>query len=157
MARKIPVRLLEHLAQAGVAYQIIHHPVAYTAQELAAIEGVKGRSHAKVVILHAGQIIMAVLPSDLRINFDALGQLLGHPVRMATEIEIQTAFPDCEVGTMPPFGHLYDVPMYLDETLAQTELIVFEAGTHSDAIKMRYTDYAHLAQPTLANFAVKTP
>jgi Ala-tRNA(Pro) deacylase len=54
-------------------------------------------------------------------------------VRLATEAEFSSLFPDCEPGAMPPFGSLYNLPVYVDESLAADEAIVFNAGTRRDA------------------------
>ena len=43
----------------------------------------------------------------------------------------------------------------MDQSLTDDPYIIFEAGTHSDALKMSYADYARLAQPVVADFAVK--
>lgn len=152
----VPARLIEFLNQNKVRYAVLHHPEAFTAQELSAIEGVKGRYHAKVVMVKAGpQMIMTVLPADHRLDLERLGSLLGAPVRLATEEEFKSFFPDCAIGTMPPFGKLYGLPTWVDSSLTQDEYIVFEAGTHTDAIRMSYADYARLAEPKVADFAVK--
>jgi Ala-tRNA(Pro) deacylase len=151
-----PARLIEFLNQSKVRYEVLHHPEAFTAQELAAIEHVKGRSHAKVVMVKAdGEVLMAVLPSDLRIDLEKLEKVVGRKTALATEADFQALFPDCVVGTMPPFGALYGVAAYVDASLAEVGKIVFEAGTHSDAIRMRYADYERLAKPTVADFAMK--
>jgi Ala-tRNA(Pro) deacylase len=71
---------------------------------------------------------------------------------LASEVEFKGLFPDCQIGTMPPFGNLYEVPVYVDQLLAEDEEIVFEAGTHLGAIKLRYRDFADLVHPTLAEF-----
>ena len=153
----IPSRLVEFLNQNHVRYEILHHPEAFTAQELSAIEHVKGQYHAKVVMVKVeGQPAMTVLPADHRVDLDTLGRATGKRTALATETEFKDLFPDCAVGTMPPFGALYRVPTYLDRSLADDTFIVFEAGTHTDAIKMSYADYARLAQPTVAAFAVKS-
>ncbi|HVM59793.1 MAG TPA: YbaK/EbsC family protein [Verrucomicrobiae bacterium] len=152
----VPARLIELLNRSKVPYEVVHHPEAFTAQELAAIEHVKGRSHAKVVMVKAdAEVLMAVLPADHRVDLERLDRAIGRKTVLATEEEFKALFPDCAVGTMPPFGELYGVPAYLDASLTDAERIVFEAGTHSDAIKMRYTDYARVAKPTVADFAVK--
>jgi len=152
----VPARLIELLNQNKVRYEVLHHPEAFTAQELAAIEHVKGRSHAKVVMVKAGgEVLMAVLPADHRIDLEKLDKVTGRKTALATEAEFNALFPDCAVGAMPPFGQLYSVPGYVDASLSEAERIVFEAGTHSDAIRMRYTDYAQVAKPTVADFAVK--
>ena len=152
----IPSKLIEFLNHNKVAYQLLHHPEAFTAQELAAIEHVKGKNHAKVVMVKAeNDKLMAVLPADHRIDLEKLDKLTGKRTVLATEAEFKALFPDCAIGTMPPFGSLYDIPMYVDRSLAGDDYIVFEAGTHSDAIKMKYGDYERLTRPQLADFAVK--
>ena len=153
----IPAKLIEFLNQHKVPYQILHHPEAFTAQELAAIEHVKGKQHAKVVMVKTdGAPMMAVLPADHRVDLEKFDRLTGKPTVLATEAEFKTLFPDCAVGTMPPFGSLYGLETYVDRSLAENETIVFEAGTHSDAVKMRYGDFARVANPKLADFAVKS-
>lgn len=148
----IPTKLIEFLNQNKVRYQVLHHPEAFTAQELAAIEHVKGKYHAKVVMAKMdGQLRMLVLPADRRVELERLGK----GAMLATEAEFKATFPDCAIGTMPPFGRLYGVETWVDKSLAGDETIVFEAGTHSDAIKMGYADYARLAAPKVAEFAVK--
>ena len=152
----VPARLIDFLNRSKVRYEVLHHPEAFTAQELAAIEHVKGRSHAKVVMVKAeGEVLMAVLPADHRVDLEKLDKATGRKTALATEAEFKALFPDCAVGTMPPFGELYGVPAYLDTSLTDAERIVFEAGTHSDAIRMRYADYARVAKSTIADFAVK--
>jgi Ala-tRNA(Pro) deacylase len=152
----IPIKLVEFLNQSKVRYQLIHHPEAFTAQELAAIENVKGRNHAKVVMVKAGaDKLMAVLPADHRVDLEKLDKVTGQQTQLATEADFKALFPDCAVGTMPPFGKLYGVATYVDRSFQDAEFIVFEAGTHSDAIKMSYTDYVNLAAPTVADFSIK--
>lgn len=152
----IPARLIDFLNQSKVRYEILHHPEAFTAQELAAIEHVKGRSHAKAIMIKAdGDLLMTVLPSDHRIDLDKLNRITGQKTTLATEAEFKALFPDCALGTMPPFGRLYGVATYLDQSLIGTDSIAFEAGTHSDAIKMKFVDYQRLAEPTVAEFAIK--
>ena len=152
----IPTKLIEFLNQQKVRYTVLHHPEAFTAQELSAIEGVKGRNHAKVVIVKTGaNLLMVVLPADHRIELDRLDKLTGQGTVLATEAEFKASFPDCAPGTMPPFGKLYGVETWVDTGLTNNEFIVFEAGTHTDAIRMSYTDYARLADPKIMEFAIK--
>jgi len=155
---EIPTKLIGFLNQSKVRYQLIHHPEAFTAQELAAIEHVKGKNHAKVVMVKTddGRQLMAVLPADHRVDLAKLDALTGQRATLATEAEFKSLFPDCAIGTMPPFGSLYNVPTYVDKSLTDEEFIVFEAGTHSDAIKMSYADYVRLAKPQVSEFAAKS-
>jgi len=99
---------------------------------------------------------MAVLPADHRIDLQKLKKVIGKSVSFETEQEFRALFPDCAIGAMPPFGNLYSVPTYVDRSLSQEEYIVFEAGTHTDAIKLNYRDYERIVKPQVEDFAVKT-
>lgn len=146
--------LEEHLRKNKVAFQVQHHPLAYTAQEIAASEHVPGKMLAKVVMVRADDdIVMLALPASYRVDLEKAGQVLGaKETRIAKEREFASSFPDCEVGAMPPFGNLYDVPVYVDKTLAEDETIVIQAGTHTDTISLRYKDFERLAKPAVADF-----
>jgi Ala-tRNA(Pro) deacylase len=96
---------------------------------------------------------MAVLPSNWKVDFERLTDVVGGgQVRLATEGELKELFPDCGVGAMPPFGNLYGLEVFVDQSLTEDEEIVFQAGTHLGAMKLRYQDFADLVHPTVANF-----
>src|ERR1041385_1776670 len=115
----VPTKVIEFLDQNHVRYEILHHPEAFTAQELAAVEHVKGKQHAKVVMVEAaGAQLMAVLPADHRVDLEKLDQLTGKRTALASEADFKELFPDCAVGTMPPFGKLYGVETYVETSLA---------------------------------------
>jgi Ala-tRNA(Pro) deacylase len=109
---------------------------------------------AKVVIVKVQErFMMTVLPASWHVDLHRLRTVFAtHQLRLATEDEIKGLFPDCELGAMPPFGNLYGVSVYVDQSLTEDEEIVFQAGTHSDAIRMRYRDYAALVFPVVAEF-----
>lgn len=148
-------RLENYLRENGVAYQTQHHPLAYTAQEIAASEHVPGKLFAKVVMARADdKMLMVVAPATHRVDLAAVAREVGaREARLAREEEFQQSFPDCEVGAMPPFGNLYGVPVFVDESLSEDAYIVFQAGTHTDTMSMRYADYARLVQPKVGRFA----
>ena len=153
---KIPKRLIDCLNGSKVGYEIMHHPEAVTAQRLAQAEHVKGRHHAKVVMVKSGgQHLMTVLPADHHIDLEKIETAIGKPASLATEAEFKSLFPDCAVGAMPPFGNLYGVPTYVDKSLSQEDYIVFEAGTHADAIKLSYRDYERIVKPQVEDLAIK--
>jgi Ala-tRNA(Pro) deacylase len=153
---EIPKKLVSYLNEKKVPYEILHHPEAFTAQTIAAAEHVKGRHHAKVVMVKSGgQHLMTVLPADSRLDLEKLEKLTGKPAAIESEAEFKGLFPDCAPGTMPPFGDLYGVATYVDKSLTKEDYIVFEAGTHTDAIKLSYLDYQRTAEPHIQEFAVK--
>ncbi|MGH2819943.1 MAG: aminoacyl-tRNA deacylase [Actinomycetota bacterium] len=152
-------RLEAYLRDNGVEFTTHHHPEAFTAQEVAATEHVSGYRLAKVVMVRAGDdLAMTVLPAPARVDLEQLGGVVsGGEPRLASEDEFAPRFPDCEAGAMPPFGNLYEVSVYVDDSLAEQETIVFEAGTHSDTMSLRFEDFKRLVQPRVASFAVHRP
>jgi Ala-tRNA(Pro) deacylase len=152
---KIPLQLIDCLNESKVRYEILHHPEAVTAQRIAQAEHVKGRHHAKVVMIKSGeQRLMAVLPADHQIDLEKVGKVIGKTALLDSEKEFKSLFPDCAIGAMPPFGNLYGLPTYVDKSLAAQDYIVFEAGTHSDAIKLSYRDYEKIVKPQVEDLAI---
>ena len=149
-------RLEGYLREHGVSFEAREHPRAFTAQQIAASEHVPGRLFAKVVMAQTdGDLVMLVVPASSAVDTAKASRAVGgKPVRMAAEREFAPRFPDCEAGAMPPFGNLYDVPVYVDRALGANERIVFQAGTHSLTMSVRYQDFERLAHPTVADLAV---
>lgn len=152
----IPASIANFLRSRGVAYKTLEHPAAFTAQEEAAVTHVKGREWAKTVVCFAGsEPIMVVLPAHYSIDFGRLGALAGAPVRLATEQELAPLYPDCEVGAMPPFGPLFGQRVFVEKALSEDTEIVFNGGTHTDAIRMAYDEFVKLVQPTVGEFGIR--
>lgn len=149
-------RLKGFLDEAQIPYSVMTHTTAYTAQGAAAAMQISGRDLAKTVVLWAGdEMILAVLPAPSHSRLDKLSVEVGQPLRLATEQEFNSLFPDCELGATPPFGSLYKLPVYVDESLGAHKAIVFNAGTHRHAIRMEYDDFVSLAKPRVCSFARK--
>jgi Ala-tRNA(Pro) deacylase len=145
----------EFLRASNVAYSVFPHKPAFTAQEEAAATHVPGRDWAKSVVCFAdGEPVLAVVPADLAVDFERLLFLTGaRTIRLARESELEWLYPDCERGAMPPFGPLYRQRVFVDERLAVEDRIVFNGGTHRDAVSMRYDDFARLTRPIVGRFA----
>ena len=153
---EIPKQLIKCLDENKVTYEVLHHPEAVTAQRTAQAEHVKGRHHAKVVMVKSGnERLMMVLPADHQIDLEKVEKAVGKAVSLDKEQEFKSFFPDCAIGGMPPFGNLYGLPTYVDQSLAEQDYIVFEAGTHTDAIKMSYRDYEKIVEPKVEDLAIK--
>jgi len=153
---EIPRQLIDCLDQNNAQYEILHHSEAMTAQRIAQAEHVKGRHQAKVVMIKSGdQHLMMVLPADHQIDLEKVEKLIGNPVSLDKENDFKSLFPDSAVGAMPPFGNLYGVPTFVDKHLAEQDYIVFEAGTHTDGIKMSYRDYERIVKPRVEDLAIK--
>jgi len=148
-------RLKGFLNEHKVAYHVLRHHETFTSPEIAQALHVPGEQLAKVVIVKSthGQA-MAVLSANPHVNLEKLARALGEQrVELASEDEFRGTFPDCELGAMPPFGNLYDIPVVVDERLAGNREVVFEAGTHHEAIKIRYDDFVRLVHPKTADIA----
>jgi Ala-tRNA(Pro) deacylase len=151
----MPAKTLKaFLDKAQVKYVSIQHSAAFTAPEVAASAHVSGRDFAKTVIMMIdGEMAMVVLPANRLLVLSELREMLDMShVRLAAEAEYREVFPDCEVGAMPPFGNLYGLKTYVTSNLAEEKEITFNAGTHTEAIKMAYDDYERLVQPTVLDF-----
>lgn len=146
-------RLPAFLREQGVPFQTQHHAQAFTAMEIAASEHVPGRMLAKVVMLTDGdKLSMAVLPAPQHVDLGKAREVVGGgELRLAEEDEFSARFPDCEVGAMPPFGNLYDLPVYVDRALTDDETIVFNNGSHTDTMSLAYKDFERLVKPTVAD------
>ncbi|TAK91622.1 MAG: YbaK/EbsC family protein [Verrucomicrobia bacterium] len=151
----MPVKKLkEFLDQNRVKYVCIVHSQTFTAQEVAASAHVPGKAMAKVVIVDLdGQMAMAVLPANRKVVLQDLRELTGSDqARFASEEQFKARFPDCEIGAMPPFGNLYGMEVYAAESLADNEEIAFNAGSHTEVIKMRFADFEQLVRPMVVAF-----
>ncbi|MGB7291497.1 MAG: YbaK/EbsC family protein [Thermodesulfobacteriota bacterium] len=148
-------RLKDYLDENKIKYVKITHSRAYTAQEIAASVHIPGKELAKTVIIKVSDgFAMVVLPASRKINFDRLKTVVGNnEVRLAEENEFKGLFPDCEVGAMPPFGNLYNLPVFVASALAEDKEIAFNAGTHTDVIKISYSDFEKLVKPTTSTFS----
>jgi Ala-tRNA(Pro) deacylase len=147
-------KLRDFLDARNVKYITITHSPAYTAAEIARSAHIPGGMLAKtVMVIIDGALAMAVLPSNHRVRIDDLRDLTAtDDVKLAHEYEFKRRFPDCEPGAMPPFGNLYDMSTYVSPDLATEGEIAFNAGSHTELIKMSWQDYERLVKPRVARF-----
>ncbi len=144
----------EFLRTSNVKYRTVRHARAYSSQEIAEAAHVPARRLAKVTMIRLGdRIAMAVLPANEMVDVVSLGKLAGvDRVEIATERDFQNRFPDCEVGAMPPFGHLWGMPVFVSDTFRRSDDIAFEAGSHTELLEMPYEEYERLEQPKVGHF-----
>ena len=151
-------KLEEFLKKHRAQYEMIAHPAAYTAQEVAHAAHIPGREVAKTVIVKLdGKLAMAVLGASDHVLFSCLEEASGtKAARLASEDEFKDAFPGCDVGAMPPFGNLYGMDVYVADSLAEDEEIAFNACSHTQLIKLAYADFERLVKPTVCRFSATT-
>ena len=144
-------RLVAYLESRRIPFRLDHHPVTFTAKETAKADHIPLHTMAKVLVVHSEfGYAAAVVPSDMVLDLRELREALGtRTLRLAEEEELIGLFPDTELGAMPPFGNgtLFEVPVYVDPEVTGQEFIAFNAGTHTDLIRVRAEDFRRLVRP----------
>ena len=150
-----PFWIRKMLELRGLAFEELHHPEAYTAQEVAQREHVSGHRVAKVVVVLAdGRPVELILPASRHVDLDLVRTVLhAHEVRLATEQEMEKFFTDCEVGAIPALRHWKDVNVLMDRSLNVEGKILFQAGTHADAVRLNFRDWYEMVKPQVATFS----
>ncbi len=144
-------KLRKLLDEKEIKYVMQSHSRAYTSQEIAAALHVSGNVLAKsVMVKDNGDLSMVILPANYKINFEELQKTLGKKnIQLASESNFKPLFEDCDTGAMCPFGNLYEVPVYIAKSIVDKDEIIFNAGTHTDAIRMSMGDYVNVVQPKI--------
>ena len=147
--------VLEYLKKAGIKYEVKEHKPTFSAQQMAAAEHEPGKFVAKPVIVKVdGKFVMCVLAACYKVDLRALKSQLGaKSVELAEETEVGRIFGDCELGAEPPFGNLYDIPTIMDKALEADDQIMFQAGSHDKAIRIKMDDYRKLTKPKVLEFS----
>ncbi|MEX0821329.1 MAG: YbaK/EbsC family protein [Rhodothermales bacterium] len=150
-------KLTSYLDEEGVKFVVIKHSRAFTAQEVAASAHIPGKEMAKTVMVKVdGEMAMTVLPASYQVDLNRLRDRTGaESVELASEDDFKELFPDCEVGAMPPFGSLYGMKTFMAAVLAEDEEIAFNAGSHTELIRMSFADYFRLEDPIELQFALE--
>ena len=149
-------RLTDYLDRNSIKYVKVSHSPAVTASEIAATTHLAGRDVAKTVIAKMNDtMVMLVLPSNSMVDFGSLRKAAeARELRLASEVEFNMLFPECEVGAMPPFGNLFGMEVIADRALVGAHEIAFNAGNHRELIRMKYEDFERLVRPRVLSFGV---
>lgn len=150
-------KLKKFLDENNIKYVLCAHSTAFTAQEIAAKTHISGDVFAKTVIIKIdGKLAMAVLPASYHVDIELLKKSIGaNQLRLAYEPEFKDVFPNCDVGAMPPFGNLWDLGVFVAESLTKSEEIAFSAGAHNEIMKMSYKDFKELVNPIILKYSYK--
>lgn len=143
------------LDEKKIQHEVITHPEAFTAQEVAHAIHKTGKLLAKTVVVEAdAKFVMTVVPAHHKVNLGAVKSVLGaKDVHLATEEKLRELFPDCQLGAMPPIGPIYDMPVVVSKALAERPEIIFNACTHTDCLKMKYSDFESVVNPKVADIS----
>jgi Ala-tRNA(Pro) deacylase len=154
---EMPSPIRKYLDELGAHYEVIDHPREVDAQRTAAVTHTPGAMFAKCLLVKIdGNHALVVLPADHRFDSVMLAKAaMAHTAELVREEELERVFPDCELGAEPPLGELYGLPVYVSEALADAKTITFNAGTHEQALRMAYAEFARMAQPAVVDCSVK--
>jgi len=142
------------LQEAGIAHDVVEHPTTYTAIEEARAAHEEPRHTAKTLLLHDRDgWRIAVLPANRRLDLERARRLLGGTshLRLATEEEMQQAFPFFDVGALPPVGPMLPLPEVLDVRLLYRDTVLCPGGDHSHAVRLDPRDLARIAEPRVGD------
>lgn len=131
--------LLAWLGEAGVEYEVHEHAATYTARATAHAEGVDPRTFAKVVGVRSedDRRFLLVLDATDQVDLDKVRLALSTgDVHLMTEAEMAALVPDCEAGTIPAVGALFDLPMLADFAVREDRDISFNAGSHRYSVRV---------------------
>ena len=150
-------KLKDFLDENAIKYVTVRHSNAYTAQEVASAVHVSGKEFANTVIVNLDdKMVMCVLPASYKVDFRQLRETLKtENIELADEAEFRYQFPDCEPGAMPPFGNLYGMDVYVAESLTSNDEIAFNAGNHTEIMKLKFEDFQRLVNPKIFRFSQK--
>jgi Ala-tRNA(Pro) deacylase len=153
--RSIPGRLIKCLNENAVRYEILHEPLDPSGSRP---QFVSNPGFIDTAVLRTKkQHLLAVIPAGHRVDLKKFAQLVSEPIRLETEDEFKWLFPDCALGAIPPFGNLYGLATWVDNSLAKTEHILFFAGTPIDSIKLAYLAYVDVVRPNIGAFSGQGP
>ena len=150
-----PMWIRKMLELRGIPFEELHHHEAYTAQEVAQREHFSGHRVAKVVVVIAdGRPVELILPASRHVDLDRVRTVLhAYDVRLASEAEMEKFFTDCEVGAIPPLRHWKNMDVLMDRSLNVAGQILFQAGTHADAVRLNFRDWYEMVKPQVATFS----
>lgn len=149
-------RLEQWLRESGVAFEIFEHAPVRTSEEAAGVRGTPLEQGAKALVVRAeDRFVHCVLPAHLKADNAALRAIVGtRKLRFATRDEL-LELTGCEPGAVPPFGHLFGLPVLLEETLCTNERVAFNAGSNTVSITMRADDLVRVSGATVCRFAAR--
>ena len=145
----------EFLREHHVRFRTVQHQPTPSAQRMAHSLHVPGDNVAKTVVLKADdKYVLAVVPATHCVDMAlAREALTANELQLAREQDFSSFFEDCEPGAVPPFGSCFGIGTLVDEALTHDEFIVFEAGTHAEAICVRYSDFEEIEDPQVSVFS----
>lgn len=148
--------IIEELKKQGIEFKNYEHKAVYTSQEAASVRNTDIHAGAKALVMYKDEApVILVLPADMKVDTHTFKKIYkSRNLRMATKEEVEK-ITSVSIGAVPPFGHIFYIPIYMEKSLRDNERIVFNAGMHTRSIEMKESDYEKIAKPIVGEFALK--
>lgn len=163
MAEKEFLQIQDFLKSRNVNFEHIVHEHVHRSEDAAKIRGNKIEQAAKAIILKIRhkkskeyEFIQCVISGHRKIDLKKLKVLLNLDNASLASPEEVLEKTNCTVGSVPPFGIIFGLRMFIENSVTEQEFIFFSAGTHNDSIKMRSADYLNVLNVETSDFCLKT-
>jgi Ala-tRNA(Pro) deacylase len=137
-----------------ISYQLLTHAPVHTSEEAARVRGVPLESGAKALVFRSeGKFLMVVVAGNKKVDMKKVKEVIkSNRLSLATPEEaLQVTY--CTIGSIPPFGNLFNIPVYVDKSLLRSPIINFSAGRHDTSMAMSIEDYQKAVKPVLVEVA----
>lgn len=148
----------EYLEKRGVPFEVVAHEKTFTSIDEAKALGIDADEVVKTLLVDAEQgRFLAVVPGDRRLDMKLVEAVLGDKhAHLAKEDELESVYPEFELGSLPPLGSLLRAHAYVDPDVMRHETVVFAGGTQTESIKARTADLFH-DEPLTVTKLTRTP
>ncbi|MFH2020693.1 MAG: YbaK/EbsC family protein [archaeon] len=154
--KPVPAKIKKLLDSANSKYREMHHAAVFTSAESAKVRGTELKQGAKALIFKVdGKFVMAVISAAKKVDSKKLKKIISAKDMVLASADEVKKLTGLEIGSIPPFGELFGLQTYVDNTLGENEFIAFNAGSHTDSIVMKYDDYKKALNPIVEDFSEK--
>ncbi len=147
-------KIIQILNSNNIEYQAFEHEPTKTCADSARIRGTTTDQGAKALVCFADKTpVMIVLPCSKKLDAKLFKLTFKvKDLRFATPEEVKQV-TGLEIGSIPPWGSLFNLTTYLDQDLGQNAQIAFNAGDTQRSIIMNYSDYVLLEKPNIGRIS----
>jgi aspartyl-tRNA synthetase len=147
-------RIVGDIKALKLAFEPYEHEAVRTSEDAAKVRNTPLHEGAKALVLFADEKpVMVVVPGDRKLDMKAFKALYHvRDLRMATPAQVED-ITGVTIGAVPPFGHMFGIPVYMDAAVGANAHVSFNAGLHTHSIRMNEKDYEKLAKPTIGEFS----
>ena len=146
-------KIKDVLNKEKIDYEVLEHKPVYTSKEAAEVRGTELRQGTKALVLKTEEgFIQACVAGNKELDIEKLQKItLFKKLELANAKEVRQA-TGCNIGSVPPFGNLFNLKVYFDKSVLENEIVAFNAGQHTKSIKMKAKDLVKVVNPVVGDF-----